>query len=124
MYFIVFVVSITIVWFLARFAPGDPALTALMRFMMAPGVRYTEEQIAIFKQRAIEMLGLNLPIHEQYILFWRNLLTGDWGYSTYFSAPVIEKLIEVASYDLLLIAPAILVSWFLGNWMGAIAARQ
>lgn len=123
-YFTVFVVSITIVWFLARFAPGDPALTALMRFMMAPGVRYTEEQIAIFKQRAIEMLGLNLPIHEQYILFWRNLLTGDWGYSTYFSAPVIEKLIEIASYDLLLIAPAILVSWFLGNWMGAIAARQ
>lgn len=123
-YLVVFVVAVTIVWLLTRFAPGDPALTALMRFMMAPGVRYTEEQIAIFRQRAIETLGLNLPVHEQYILFWRKLLTGDLGYSTYFSAPVIDKLKEVATYDLLLIAPAILVSWFLGNWLGAIAARH
>lgn len=123
-YVTVFMVAVTLIWTLVRFAPGDPALVSVMRAMMAPGVRYTDEQIQVFRQRAIEMLGLNLPPQEQYVLFWRNLLTGDWGWSTYFSAPVLSKLMEVVSYDLLLITPAIITSWFLGNWLGAIAARR
>lgn len=123
-YMTVFIVAITLVWALVRFAPGDPALTSVMRTMIAPGVRYTEEQIAVFRQRAIEMLGLNLPLHEQYLLFWKRLLTGDWGWSSYSSAPVLNKLLEIVSYDLLLIVPAILTSWFIGNWLGAIAARN
>lgn len=123
-YTTVFIVAVTLIWALVRFAPGDPALVSVMRAMIAPGVRYTEEQIAIFRQRAVEMLGLNLPLHKQYLLFWGKLLTGDWGWSTYFSAPILNKLLEVVSYDLLLITPAIITSWFLGNWLGAIAARR
>ncbi|MEM2229635.1 MAG: ABC transporter permease [Ignisphaera sp.] len=123
-YIVVFVVAITIVWALVRFAPGDPGLTAVMRSFMAPGVRYTEEQIEEFKQRARAMLGLDLPLHEQYILFWARLFQGDLGWSMYYSAPVAPKLVEVLTYDLILITPAVIVSWFLGNWIGALAARH
>lgn len=122
-YVTVFVVSVTIVWALVRFAPGDPALTSFLRAMMAPGVRYTPEQIEAMKQQAIKLLGLDLPLHEQYIMFWRKLFAGDLGFSTYFMAPVAAKLREYIVYDLLLMTPAIIVSWFLGNYVGALAAR-
>ncbi|MEM4718333.1 MAG: ABC transporter permease [Desulfurococcaceae archaeon] len=122
-YIAVFVLSASIVWALVRFAPGDPALTSFLRVMMAPGVRYTPEQIEAMKQQAIELLGLNLPLHEQYIMFWRNLLRGDLGYSTYFTAPVGDKLREYVFFDLILLTPAIIVSWFIGNYIGALAAR-
>lgn len=122
-YLMVFIVAVTIVWLLVRFAPGDPALANLMRSFMAPGVRYTDEQIEEFKRRARQMLGLDLPLHEQYTVFWYRLVQGDLGWSTYYSAPVLTKLIEVITYDIILITPAIIVSWFLGNWIGALAAR-
>lgn len=122
-YISVFVLSVSIVWALVRFAPGDPALTSFLRAMIAPGVRYTPEQIEAIRKQAIELLGFNLPLHDQYILFWRRLLLGDLGYSTYFTAPVAEKLREYVVYDLLLITPAIILSWFLGNYIGALAAR-
>lgn len=123
-YIVVFALAMTIVWALIRFAPGDPALVNVMRSMIAPGVRYTEEQIQVFKQRAIKMLGWDLPLYQQYVYFWMKLFSGDMGWSTYFSAPVAPKLMKVITYDLMLIAPAIAVSWFLGNWIGAIAARS
>lgn len=123
-YVVVFVLAMTIVWALIRFAPGDPALVNVMRSMIAPGVRYTEEQIEVFKQRAVKMLGWDLPLYQQYVYFWMKLFTGDMGWSTYFSAPVAPKLMKIVTYDLMLIAPAIAVSWFLGNWIGAIAARS
>lgn len=122
-YLVVFVISVTIVWLLVRFAPGDPALSAIMRSFMVPGVRYTEEQIEEFKQRARAMLGLDLPLYEQYRLFWARLLQGDLGWSMYYSASVAPKLVEILMYDLILITPAVIVSWFLGNWVGALAAR-
>ncbi|MEM3893343.1 MAG: ABC transporter permease [Thermofilum sp.] len=122
-YVLVFVISASLVWALVRFAPGDPALTSFLRVMMAPGVTYTPEQVEGIKRQAIELLGLNLPLHEQYALFWRKMLAGDLGYSTYFMAPVSEKLREYLVHDLILIAPAIVVSWFLGNYIGALAAR-
>ncbi|MEM1700142.1 MAG: ABC transporter permease [Desulfurococcaceae archaeon] len=123
MYTIVFVTSATLVWALVRFAPGDPALTSFLRAMIPPGVTYTPEQIEAIKEQAIKLLGLDLPLHEQYVLFWRKLLNGDLGFSTYFTAPVSSKLREYVLFDLLLIAPAIITSWFLGNYVGALAAR-
>jgi peptide/nickel transport system permease protein len=123
-YLVVFVIAITIVWLLIRFAPGDPALTNVMRSMMAPGVRYTEEQIEEYRRRAIEFLGWNLPLPQQYALFWSRLIMGDLGYSTYFSAPVTSKLREILVRDLLLLTPSVLVSWFIGNYIGALAARN
>jgi peptide/nickel transport system permease protein len=91
--------------------------------MISPGVTYTPEQIEAIKEQAIKLLGLDLPLHEQYVLFWRKLLNGDLGFSTYFMAPVSSKLREYVLFDLLLIAPAIITSWFLGNYVGALAAR-
>ncbi|MEM4762905.1 MAG: ABC transporter permease [Desulfurococcaceae archaeon] len=124
MYSVVFFVASTLVWFLVRFAPGDPALSSIMRSMMAPGVTYTPEQVEAIKLKAYAMLGLDKPLYEQYALFWRNLLIGDLGWSTYFTAPVAVKLKEYLLNDLILLTPAIIVSWIIGNYIGALAARS
>lgn len=57
-----------IVFLLLRLIPGDPAMVIL-------GLRATPEGLAHVR----EDLGLDLPIHEQYVHWLRNLLQGNLG---------------------------------------------
>jgi peptide/nickel transport system permease protein len=67
---------------------------------------------------------LDLPIWQQYLNFWNALFHGDLGISTYlFPTPVIRVLVRAVPYDIALLLPAILLSWFAGNKFGAFAAR-
>ena len=53
------------------------------------------------------------------------LLHGDLGVSLWlFPKPVIRVILDAVPYDILLLLPAILLSWFAGNNFGAIAARR
>lgn len=68
-----------IVFLLAHFIPGDP-----VRLMLGPRA----PQDVIDKVR--DQYGLNQPIINQYFIYIRNLLQGDWGTSIAFKAPVLE----------------------------------
>lgn len=68
-----------IVFLLAQFIPGDP-----VRLMLGPRA----PQDVIDKVR--DQYGLNQPIINQYFIYIRNLLQGDWGTSIAFKAPVLE----------------------------------
>ena len=53
------------------------------------------------------------------------LFRGDLGISTYrFPMPVTQVIAGAVPYDLFLLIPSILLSWFAGNWFGAFAARS
>ena len=120
----VFYIAVTLIWLLVRFAPGDPALTSYMRFLTPTGVIVTPEQMEALRKKAIQDLGLDKPIIDQYLTYWSRILQGNLGYSTYFTAPVSEKLGELVLNDLILIGPAVVLSWFIGNYIGAWAARN
>lgn len=72
-----------IVFFLIRLIPGDPADIML-------GERGTEEA----RERIRESLGLNKPVHEQYLLFIQRILTGDLGDSFVLHRPAAEVIRE------------------------------
>ena len=59
-----------IVFTLVRLIPGDPAEIIL-------GQRATEDVIVIIRRQ----MGLDRPIYVQYIIWLKNLLTGNWGKS-------------------------------------------
>ena len=70
-----------VVFLVIRLVPGDPA-TVIM------GLRATPEGMAAIRLA----LGLDLPIHEQYLQWIGNLLTGDLGKDFRSNVPVTELL--------------------------------
>ncbi len=74
---------VTLVFLLIHIVPGDPVRNAL-------GDNATEQQIIELKQK----LGLNLPLSQQYVNYWRGVLHGDLGVSLINpSDSVLEKII-------------------------------
>ena len=57
--------------------------------------------------------------------FWAALFHGDLGLSiAYFPTPVSELILSALPYTLALLVPAILLSFWAGNKVGALAARR
>jgi ABC-type dipeptide/oligopeptide/nickel transport system permease component len=74
---------VTLVFLLIHIVPGDPVRNAL-------GDNATEAQVAELKRR----LGLDLPLAQQYVNYWRGVLQGDLGVSlTNPSDQVLDKII-------------------------------
>lgn len=71
------------------------------------------------------IFGLDLPAWEQYLNYWAELLQGNLGISVWlFPAPVSQTLWQAVPYTLSLMLPAILLSWWIGNKVGALTARR
>jgi peptide/nickel transport system permease protein len=68
---------------------------------------------------------LDRPIWEQFLNFWAALLQGDLGRSVFLTGrPVTDVIMSAVPYTLALLIPAILLSWWVGNSIGALAARR
>ena len=104
---------VTLVFLLIHIVPGDPVRNAL-------GDNASAAQVAELKQQ----LGLDLPLPQQYVNYWKGLLTGDLGSSLINPADkVVQKIlsrypatIELALAGLLV---AILIAIPLGVTAGA-----
>ncbi|ADM28663.1 binding-protein-dependent transport systems inner membrane component [Ignisphaera aggregans DSM 17230] len=123
LYLIVFIVANTIIWALIRLAPGDPALMAISRVVMTPGVQLPPEVVRNLTEMYRHRLGLDRPPLEQYLVYWYNLFRGYFGVSTMVGENILGTIIVRLRNDILLLVPVTIVSWFLGNWIGALAAR-
>jgi peptide/nickel transport system permease protein len=119
-YLATFVVAVSIDWAIPRFMPGDPVETMLSR------VPQTNEASAqAIRDYYSSVFGLDVPIWQQYLNFWNSLLHGDLGISVYaFPQSVTSVIWDAIPYTLGLLIPAILLSWWAGNKVGALAARR
>jgi len=117
-YLVTFFVAVTIDWMIPRFMPGNPVQNMLARVSVRP------EAAEVMYGYYTEAFGLDAPIWKQYLNFWNALFHGDLGTSVYlFPQPVSKVLRESIPYDIFLLLPAILLSWWAGNKFGAFAAR-
>ena len=79
---------------------------------------------AIYEQY-MELFGLNLPLHEQFILYVQNALQGDFGYSiSQYPRTVADVIAASIWWTVILQLPAIIVGWLIGNFLGALAAYR
>ena len=118
-YSLTFFLAVSIDWLIPRFMPGDPVSTMLARAGLK--AEATQTMYTYYTQA----FGLDLPIWQQYLNFWNALLHGDLGTSVWlFPTPVSRVIARAVPYDIFLLLPAILLSWWAGNKFGAFAARS
>jgi peptide/nickel transport system permease protein len=117
-YLLTFFLAVTIDWMIPRFMPGDPITNMLSR--AAVNIENAPAMYDYFTG----VFGLDVPIWQQYLNFWNALFHGDLGISVYlFPTPVTKALLQAVPYDIFLLVPSILLSWYVGNKFGAFAAR-
>jgi peptide/nickel transport system permease protein len=119
-YALTFVVAVTINWLIPRFMPGDP-----VRAMVTRAGLQDPEGVAAMREYYTSLFGFDLPVWKQYLNFWGELLSGNFGTSMWaYPKPVGSIILEAVPYTLGLLLPAILLSWWAGNKFGAYAARK
>lgn len=104
---------VTLMFFLIRIAPGDPALLLV-------GPTATPEQLAA--QR--EALGLDRPLPEQYATWLGRFLRGDWGSSIATGRPVRAMISAAWPATVSLVGLSLLLSYVIGILVGAIQATR
>ncbi|MBL8588139.1 MAG: ABC transporter permease [Methylobacteriaceae bacterium] len=116
---ILFGVSV-VVFLLIRLVPGDA-----VAIMLGANAEVTPERIAELRGR----LGLDLPIHTQYLRWAGAALTGDFGVSIWTGRPVIEEILASIgpTIELTLLAlifgavPAVPLGALMAQWRGGAA---
>src|SRR5579859_3492541 len=105
---------------LPRLMPGDPV--ALIVARMAQGMSNATGVQTVYKQYT-ELFGTDKPIIEQFFIYVRNVLHGDFGYSiSLYPRTVADVIGSAIWWTIGLQLPAIVVGWILGNTLGALAA--
>jgi peptide/nickel transport system permease protein len=118
-YLVTFFVAVTIDWAIPRLMPGNP-VDGLIARLQADSTA-SQELHGYFT----ESFGLDQPLWQQYLTFWRGLLHGDLGPSIAYVGSSVSELIWAAlPYTLALLVPAIVLSYVAGNRVGALAARR
>ena len=107
---------------LPRLMPGDPVAAIMSR--VAQGMSDASGVQAIYEQYT-ELFGTNLPIHEQFFIYMRNVMRGDFGYSiSQYPRTVADVIAASIWWTVILQLPAIVVGWLIGNFLGALAAYR
>jgi peptide/nickel transport system permease protein len=118
-YLLTFFVAVTVNFAIPRLMPGDPIDGLIARFQADSNA--APELHGYFT----ESFGLDQPLWEQYLNYWRGLLQADLGPSILYVGSSVSELIWAAlPYTLGLLVPAIILSYIAGNRVGAMAARR
>jgi ABC-type dipeptide/oligopeptide/nickel transport system permease component len=102
---------LTLVFFVVRVIPGDPAVAAL-------GDYASQEAVEALRER----MGLNDPLIVQYFRFLGQILRGDLGTSMITGQPISESVLSVLPYTLELTLSAILLGAVFGVPVGVYTA--
>ncbi|NWG17945.1 MAG: ABC transporter permease [Chloroflexi bacterium] len=114
------VVAFILNFTLPRLMPGDPVAAIVAR--MAQGMSNATGVQAVYEQYT-ELFATDRPIPEQFFIYIRNVLNGDFGYSiSQYPRTVGEVINASVWWTIALQFPAIIVGWILGNTLGAMAA--
>lgn len=102
---------ITILFVLFRVMPGDPTTMFVAQGLSGDA-----------RQEVIENLGLNEPLHVQYIDYMGQLLTGSFGRSFQYREPVSNIIVTKFWNTIFLMLGAITLAYIIGILGGALLA--
>ena len=116
----VVVTGVTLAFLIAHFSPVDPVeqTLALVTNFGATDPRSVE----ILRASLRELYGTGGPLIDQYFMFWGRVLRGDFGPSlSAFPTPVMTIIGRALPWTIGLLTLATIISWVLGNLLGALA---
>lgn len=102
---------LTLVFFLVRILPGDPAMVVL-------GDQASQAAIEAMRQR----LGLDRPLVVQYAEFMLGVMSGDWGTSMVSGRPVVAEILKVLPSTIELTLVSLLLGAVIGIPLGVWSA--
>lgn len=121
-YFLVIFLGVTLTFIIPRLSPSDPVQRQVSQLMMS-GSHVSPEAIIAMREALTEMYGLSGSTWEQYLAFWGRLLHGDLGPSlSSFPTPVTDLLATAMPWTFGLLMTSIMISWVVGNLLGAISS--
>jgi peptide/nickel transport system permease protein len=113
--------AVTINFLIPRLLPGDPVESALQTRMAMTGSYDVNVQEVARVYRA--KFGLDKPLWEQYLNYWRDILRLELGVSLVdFPQPVISKVRGALPWTLGLLGMATLIDFTLGTLLGGLGA--
>ncbi len=104
---------LTLMFFLLRLAPGDPA-----RLLVGPAA--TEAQVAAQRRS----LGLDRPVAAQYAAWLGRFARGDWGTSIATGRPVAATLAQAWPATVRLVGVSLVLSYLIGIAVGVLQATH
>lgn len=107
---VLIVVSI-LVFLMVHLIPGDPVRNLL-------GLQAPPEAVEATREK----LGLNKPLHVQYVTFVTNILKGDFGTSIRTRMPVIDEIRDRYKYTIVLAVGGTVVAALVGIVFGIVSA--
>jgi len=107
----VFIVVAIVAFSILHLIPGNPAALML-------GIEATTAEIEAMTKE----LGLDRPILEQFILWSKDLIRGDFGYSYYINMPVLDIILEKIPVTLSIAILAELVAILIAIPLGVFSA--
>lgn len=110
-YAIAFLIILALIFLLPRMMPGDP-LTAIC------GEEVLVEMTPELRTELLHRFALDEPLWRQFFVYLTGIMHGDFGYSYYYSAPVLDVILEALPWTLLLVGSSLLLSTVLSIILG------
>ncbi len=118
-----FIIFLLVIFALPRAIPGNPLAVILNQIFQE--ARATPELVSTVEKMLMEEFGLGKPMHIQFFEFIGRLLKGDLGTSiAFYPRKVVDLVVIYLPWSLGLLIPATLLSWIIGNFLGALAAYK
>lgn len=103
---------VTILFFLFRLMPSNPT-----------GIYVSEGMSLEQRQQMLQRWGLTKPLHEQYIVYLRNMVTFSFGESFHYQQSVMTILWIRLQNTLVLMIPSVTVGTCIGTVLGVLYGR-
>lgn len=121
-FFLTLVIAVILNFLLPRLMPGDPVQAITGRLTANVTNKHASAEIY---QRYAQEFGTDKPLYQQFFIYIRNLFQGNLGTSfSEYPRSVANIIASSVWWTVCLQIPAIIVSWILGNVLGAVAAYR
>jgi len=113
-YVIAFFIAVSLTYVLPRLLP-DPIERLLPTCQSCP----TDPNWLARRASLEAYFGIDRPVWESLLNFWANFFKLDFGPSLlYYPRPAAEIVAAALPYTLMIVIPALIISFIVGNWMG------
>jgi peptide/nickel transport system permease protein len=120
-FFLIVITAVTINFFMPRLRSTNP-IESRMNQLAAQGGVYAnqiQEMVKIYNQK----FGLDRPLWQQYLIYWRDLLRLDLGVSlAYYPQTALEMIARSAPWTIGLLTVSTVIAFVLGTLFGALMA--
>jgi len=119
-WFVVIFVGVTITFLIPRLSPVNPVDQAIARLSAFQSMN--PDAALMLRETLEDMYGVKGSLFEQYVSYWRRVLSADLGPSFMaFPTPVSEMIGAGIGWTVGLLAVSTILSWLLGVILGSLA---